>query len=170
MTEYPRALATGDASDEEVWAVNLGKLHPYREMQKDLLRAATPLETNINNRERKKKLLRSLDVLRRRCEMSFGELVPTVVAMATDPRPVTDTPIYCESSRASLQNPGMLYEAVQMLGDSQVPGDDVMNLLLGFVASFLNIDKIEPKKHQRAAWINLACCRNTCTAYLESDV
>ena len=42
VTEYPRALVVGDASDEEVWVVNLGKLNPHREMQIDLLRAATP--------------------------------------------------------------------------------------------------------------------------------
>ena len=169
VLEYPRALVVGDASDKEVWAVNLGKLSKYREMQVDVLRAATALETNTPHRERKKKLLQCWEVLRRRYAKTFGEMVPTRIATASDPRTVTDMPMYCESSRVSLQNPGRLYEAVQMPPGGQVPGFVATNILFGFVASFLNTDEMQPEKHQEAAHSLLAHCRDTYKAYLESD-
>ena len=71
-------------------------------------------------------------------------------------------PKYCESSQISLQNPGMLYAAVQMLGDIQVPRHDDMNLLLGFVASFLDIDAVKPASPtEKIAWLNLVHSRDT---------
>ena len=86
VTDYTKALAIGEPSDNKFWAVNLGNLDFHREMQIDLLRAAKPLVQNMNKAEEKKKLLYYLDVVRRSCKESFGHLLPTVIATAADPR------------------------------------------------------------------------------------